>query len=80
MPAFLATMGVAAAWIGLIEGISDGLSSFAKLASGQWTDLLARRKPVGFVVTGVGALLIRIIAMRFDAYLDKGPRRFSKAV
>jgi len=45
MPAFLATMGVAAAWIGLIEGVSDGLSSFAKLASGHWTDRLTRRKP-----------------------------------
>jgi hypothetical protein len=33
MPAFLATMGVAAAWLGLIEGVSDGLSSFAKMAS-----------------------------------------------
>jgi oxygen-independent coproporphyrinogen-3 oxidase len=43
-------------------------------------DGLLRRSPDGFVVTGVGALLIRIIAMRFDAYLDKGPRRFSKAV
>lgn len=43
-------------------------------------DGLLRRSPEGFVVTGVGALLIRIIAMRFDAYLDKGPRRFSKAV
>jgi len=30
MPAFLATMGAAAAWLGLIEGVSDGLSSFAK--------------------------------------------------
>lgn len=30
MPAFLATMGAAAFWIGLIEGVSDGLSSFAK--------------------------------------------------
>jgi len=33
MPAFPATMGVAAAWLGLIEGVSDGLSSFAKRAS-----------------------------------------------
>lgn len=46
MPAFLATMGVAAAWVGLIEGVSDGLSSFAKLASGRYTDRLTRRKPV----------------------------------
>jgi oxygen-independent coproporphyrinogen-3 oxidase len=44
------------------------------------TDGLLRRTNEGFVVTGVGALLIRIIAMRFDAYLEKGPRRFSKTV
>ena len=43
-------------------------------------DGLLRRDEAGFVVTGVGALLIRVIAMRFDAYLDKGPRRFSKTV
>lgn len=57
MPAFLATMGVAAAWIGLIEGVSDGLSSFAKLVSGHWTDRLARRKPVmviGYLITALG--------------------------
>lgn len=34
MPAFLATMGVAAVWLGLIEGVADGLSSFAKMGSG----------------------------------------------
>ncbi len=43
-------------------------------------DGLLQRHPEGFVVTGVGALLIRNIAMRFDAYLETGPRRFSKTV
>ncbi|HUJ42284.1 MAG TPA: oxygen-independent coproporphyrinogen III oxidase [Opitutaceae bacterium] len=43
-------------------------------------DGLLRRDDDGFVVTGVGALLIRIIAMRFDAYLEKGQRRFSRTV
>src|SRR5438309_7589817 len=57
MPAFLATMGVAAAGLGLIEGVSDGLSSFAKMASGYYTDRLRRRKPIavaGYVVTALG--------------------------
>src|SRR5438093_2712635 len=57
MPAFLATMGVAAAWLGLIEGLSDGLSSFAKMLSGYYTDRLMRRKPIavaGYVVTALG--------------------------
>ncbi len=34
MPAFLATMSVATAWLGIIEGVSDGLASFPKMASG----------------------------------------------
>src|SRR5580692_990189 len=57
MPAFLATMGVAAAWLGLIEGVSDGLSSLAKMSSGYYTDRLQRRKPIaiiGYLVTAVG--------------------------
>ena len=56
MPPFLATMGVAAFWVGLIEGLSDGLSSFAKMASGYYTDKLSRRKPVlviGYLVTAL---------------------------
>jgi oxygen-independent coproporphyrinogen-3 oxidase len=43
-------------------------------------DGLLHRDAGGFAITGVGALLIRIIAMRFDAYLEKGPRRFSRTV
>ena len=57
MPAFLATMGVAAAWLGLIEGVSDGLSSFAKMGSGYYTDRLRRRKPIaiaGYLITALG--------------------------
>ncbi len=50
-------MGVAAAWLGLIEGVSDGLSSIAQMASGYYTDKLRRRKPVaviGYLVTALG--------------------------
>ena len=43
-------------------------------------DGLLRRDAAGFIITGVGALLIRIIAMRFDAYLESGARRFSRTV
>ena len=84
MPAFLATMGVAAAWIGLIEGVSDGLSSFAKLASGHWTDRLARRKPVmvaGYLVTTLGTAGFgfataawHVLLARASAWLGRGAR------
>src|SRR2546428_1187401 len=46
LPAFLAVIGAGPAWLGVIEGISDGLSSFAKLAAGHYTDRLKHRKPL----------------------------------
>src|SRR5437762_11317629 len=57
LPTFLATMGVAAAWLGIIEGVSDGLSSFVKMGSGFYTDKLQPRKPIavaGYIVTALG--------------------------
>src|SRR4030095_3778671 len=57
MPAFLASMGVAAAWLGLMEALSDVWWSVAKMGSGYYTDKLPRRKSVavlGYVVTAFG--------------------------
>lgn len=57
MPVLLASLGASSAALGLIEGISDGLSSFAKLTSGLYSDRLAKRKPlavVGYFVTALG--------------------------
>jgi MFS family permease len=84
LPAFLATMGVAAAWLGLIEGISDGLSSFAKMGSGYYTDKLPRRKPiavVGYLVTALGTASFglataawHVLLARAFAWLGRGVR------
>jgi len=84
LPAFLATMGAAAAWLGLIEGISDGLSSFAKMASGYYTDQMRRRKPIavlGYVVTTVGTACFglatqawHVLVARATAWLGRGVR------
>jgi MFS family permease len=57
MPALLATLGASSAVLGLIEGLADGLSSFAKLYSGLYCDRLRRRKPlavIGYFVTASG--------------------------
>jgi MFS family permease len=84
MPAFLASMGVAAAWLGLIEGVSDGLSSFAKMGSGYYTDKLPHRKFVavlGYVVTafgtaaiGLGTTAWHVLLARSAAWLGRGVR------
>ena len=49
LPAFLASLGAPAVALGVIEGVSDGLSSFAKLAGGFIADRPRWRKPVGIV-------------------------------
>jgi MFS family permease len=84
MPALLATMGVAAAWVGLIEGVSDGLSSIAKLASGHWTDRLRRRKSImiaGYALTALGTASFglathawHVLLARSAAWLGRGIR------
>jgi MFS family permease len=84
MPAFIAGFGAAAAWLGMIEGVSDGLSSLAKLASGYYTDRLAHRKPIavaGYVATAVGTAAIglatsawHVLAGRAFAWLGRGVR------
>ena len=84
LPTFLATMGVAAAWLGVIEGVSDGLSSFAKLGSGYYTDKLQRRKPIaviGYLVTALGTASFglastawHVLIARACAWLGRGVR------
>jgi len=84
LPAFLASMGAAAAWLGVIEGVADGLSSFAKMASGIYTDKFQRRKPiavVGYLVTALGTASFglattawQILLSRSLAWLGRGVR------
>jgi MFS family permease len=57
LPALLSTLGAGAPVLGLIEGLSDGLSSAAKLFSGHYSDRLEKRKPlavIGYFCTASG--------------------------
>ena len=56
LPALLIALGSAPAALGIIEGVSDGLSSFAKLFGGWLADRPRARKPIavgGYLVTGL---------------------------
>ena len=68
MPAFLAALGVGAVWLGIIEGVADGLSSFAKLASGFFTDRLQRRKPIAVAGYAITALCTAAFALATNAW------------
>jgi len=56
LPAFLASLGAPAVALGIIEGVADGISSFAKLAGGWIADRPAWRRPagiIGYFITGL---------------------------
>jgi MFS family permease len=84
LPAFLGALGATAAWLGIIEGVSDGLSSFAKLGSGFYTDGLSRRKPIafaGYLITtlataafGLTTAPWQVLIARAAAWLGRGIR------
>jgi MFS family permease len=88
LPAFLAVIGVGPAWLGAIEGIADGLSSFAKLAAGHYTDRLKHRKPLavfGYAFTaiatasfGIATHALQVLLGRSAAWLGRGVRSPAK--
>ena len=55
----MALIGAGPAWLGVIEGVADGLSSFTKLAAGHFTDRLKTRKPLAVLGYAVTALATR---------------------
>jgi len=84
LPGFLASIGVAAAALGWIEGAADALSSFLKLASGVWSDRFGHRKPIvvlGYFLSGTALSVFAaaiswplILAGRLVAWFGKGIR------
>jgi MFS family permease len=88
LPAFLAAIGAGPAWLGVIEGISDGLSSFTKIAAGHFTDRLKHRKPLavfGYLVTALGTASFafatrayHVLIGRSAAWLGRGVRSPAK--
>jgi MFS family permease len=63
LPAFLSSLGAPAVALGVIEGVSDGLSSFAKLAGGFVADRPRWRRPTG--IAGYFATAITVFGYAF---------------
>ncbi len=63
LPSFLTSLGAPAYALGLIEGLSDGLSSLAKLLSGYYSDKLGKRKEIsilGYIATGIFPAIVAL--------------------
>jgi MFS family permease len=84
LPAFLASLGAPAFVLGVIEGVSDGLSSFAKLAGGWIADRPKWRKPtgiLGYLATGLSTFAYAfaqswpaVLVMRALGWTGRGSR------
>jgi len=84
LPFFLAVLGAGPEALGLIEGFSDGASSFVKSFSGYLSDRIGKRKPiisVGYALTGIFTPLIavaaswfQVLGLRVTAWLGRGAR------
>jgi MFS family permease len=68
LPALLLSFGAGAGWLGAIEGLADGLSSFTKLGAGHWTDKLKRRKPLIVSAYALTALATGSLAFATSAF------------
>ena len=84
LPALVALLGSAPAALGIIEGVSDGMASVAKLLGGWWADRPRLRKPLavgGYLVTGVSVGIfalasswLHIVAARSIGWFARGVR------
>lgn len=64
LPGFLAgTLGVSAAFLGVIEGAAESTAALLKLASGWWSDRVRARRPLVILGYGVAALARPLVAL-----------------
>jgi MFS family permease len=83
LPAFLALIGAGPVWLGVIEGVADGLSSFTKLAAGHFTDRLKTRKPLavlGYAVTAFATASFGLATAPFEVMLGRTIAWFGRGV
>jgi MFS family permease len=84
LPFFLAVIGAGPEALGLIEGFSDGASSFVKSFAGYLSDRIGKRKPImdiGYFFTGAFTPLIaaatswfQVLGFRVTAWMGRGAR------
>ncbi len=90
LPVLLAGIGAPAYALGVIEGVADGLSSFAKLAGGWIADRPAWRKPIavtGYLLTALSTFAFgfvgawpQVLAARAIGWMGRGARGPSRDV
>jgi MFS family permease len=69
LPAFLVgTLGASVAFVGLVEGLGEGLANIVKLFSRRISDRIGRRKPLALLGYGLGTVSKPIFALATGPY------------
>ncbi|MEW6069910.1 MAG: MFS transporter [Candidatus Thermoplasmatota archaeon] len=84
LPIFLITLGATPLIIGLVEGVSDCISSLLRVFSGYWSDKIGRRKPfvtAGYTNSALARVFLpfsyawqQVLGIRFFDRVGKGLR------
>jgi MFS family permease len=84
IPAFLATMGAAGQWLGLVEGVAESVGAFVKYVAGAASDRSPVRKPFvlfGYTLSTLMRPLLslavapwQVVALRASDRVGKGVR------
>lgn len=83
LPLFLVSIGASPAALGIIEGVSDAIASFAKLGSGWYSDRIGRRKELavaGYVLTGLSTGLFAIATQWWQVLIMRSVGWFGRGV
>jgi len=84
LPAFLATMGAAGQWLGIVEGVAESVGAFVKYFAGAASDRAPVRKPYvvfGYTLSSLVRPLLslaiapwQVVALRASDRVGKGIR------
>ncbi len=83
LPAFLATMGAAGTWLGIVEGVAESVGSFVKWVAGALSDRRVHRKPyvlAGYGLSTVVRPLVALVAAPWQVVLVRSTDRVGKGV
>ena len=83
LPGFIATLGGGPEQLGLIEGLSESVTAFAKLFSGRLADRFPRRKPMvvgGYAVANFAKPFLALVSSWWQVLIIRFSDRLAKGV
>jgi len=82
-PFFIALMGGGFLWVGIVEGLRDGVTSFVTIASGLVSDRIGKRKTIVILGYGLSTLakpVLALVGAPWQVAVVQGVERVGKGI